>query len=155
MTEYDRLTPKRLTPVEGPPEGSAATPVESGLQARPASGDESAQGSPTEEAGPQDRNREGREGAPTNGGMEDLGSLFESTKEIQQRWHDLQAAFVDDPHAALRQARELNDEVVSSLASALDERKHALEQEISSGDTERLRIGLRQYHQMLDQILAL
>lgn len=89
--------------------------------------------------------------------MDDLGSLFESqrTKEIRQRWHDLQAAFVDAPHAALRQARDLNDEVVSSLASALDEREHALEQEISSGDTERLRIGLRRYHPMLDQILAL
>ncbi|MEV4003596.1 hypothetical protein [Actinomadura sp. NPDC049753] len=37
----------------------------------------------------------------------------------------------------------------------LDERKHALEQEISSGDTERLRIGLRQYHRMLYQILTL
>jgi hypothetical protein len=83
--------------------------------------------------------------------MGGLGSLFESqrTKEIRQRWRDLRAALFDDPHAALRQARELNDEVVSSLASALDERKHALKQEISSGDTERLRIRLRQYHQIL------
>lgn len=160
MTEYDRLTPKTLTPVEDPAEGSAE-PAGTGPQARPASGDESVEENrpenPTGEAGPQDRNGEGMVGVPANGGMEGLGSLFESqrTKEIQQRWHDLQAAFVDDPHAALRQARELNDEVVSSLASALDARKHALEQEISSGDTERLRIGLRRYHQMLDQILAL
>jgi hypothetical protein len=87
--------------------------------------------------------------------VSDRCSRGQRTEEIQRRWHDLQAAFVDDPHAALRQARELNDEVVGSLASPLDERKHALEREISSGDTERLRIGLRQYHQMLDQFLAL
>lgn len=93
----------------------------------------------------------------SDGGLEDLGPLFEGqhTKEIQQRWHDIQAMFVDDPGDALRRAGELNDEVVSSLTTALDDRKHTLEQGIANGDTEQLRIGLRQYRQMLDRILAL
>ncbi|MCW2942165.1 MAG: hypothetical protein JWN00_5150, partial [Actinomycetia bacterium] len=38
---------------------------------------------------------------------------------------------------------------------ALDERTQALEQGTAGGDTEQLRIGLRQYRQMLDRILAL
>jgi hypothetical protein len=99
----------------------------------------------------------GTESTSADGGIEDLGPLFESqhTKEIQQRWHDIQAMFVDDPGDALRRAGELNDEVVSSLTTALDDRKHTLEQGIANGDTEQLRIGLRQYRQMLDRILAL
>ncbi|MCW2915201.1 MAG: hypothetical protein JWN52_3269 [Actinomycetia bacterium] len=63
--------------------------------------------------------------------------------------------FVDDPGDALRRAGELNDEVVSSLTTAPDDRKHTLEQGIANGDTEQLRIGLRQYRQILDRILAL
>jgi len=88
---------------------------------------------------------------------EDLARLFESqqTKELQQRWHDIQAAFVDDPHDAIRQAGALNDEIVSALTTALDDRKHTLERGIADGDTEQLRMGMRQYHQMLDQILTL
>jgi hypothetical protein len=92
------------------------------------------------------------------GGLDDLGPpLFEAvrSKEVTQRWHEIQAAFVDDPRGALRQAGELNDEVVSSLTIALDERKQTLEQVTAGGDTEQLRIGLRQYRQMLDHILAL
>jgi len=90
-------------------------------------------------------------------GPEDLGPLFDSqhAKEIQQRWHEIQASFVDDPHDAVRQAGALNDEVVSSFTTALNDRKHTLEQGIANGDTEQLRIGLRQYRHMLDQILTL
>lgn len=96
-------------------------------------------------------------GGPADRGSEDLGPLFDSrhAKQIQQRWHDVQAGFVDDPHDAIRQAGELNDEVVSSFTSALQDRKHTLEQWIANGDTEQLRIGLRQYRHMLDQILTL
>jgi hypothetical protein len=97
------------------------------------------------------------QGLPANGGLEDLTALFQSqhTKEIQQRWHDIQTAFVDDPHDAIRQAGALNDEIVGALTTALNTRKHTLEQSIAKGDTEQLRIGMRHYRQMLDQILTL
>lgn len=97
------------------------------------------------------------EGVSADRGSEELGPLFDSqhAKEIQQRWHEIQAAFVDDPHDAVRQASALNDEVVSSFTTALQDRKHTLEQGIANGDTEQLRIGLRQYRHMLDQIVTL
>lgn len=101
---------------------------------------------------------EAAQGGTVGGGLDDLGPpLFETvrSKEITERWHEIQAAFVDDPRGALRQAGELNDEVVRSLTIALDERKQALEQGTVNGNTEQLRIGLRQYRQMLDRILAL
>jgi hypothetical protein len=79
----------------------------------------------------------------------------EHVKGARARWHDIQAGFVDDPHAALRRAAELNDEIISALASALETRKRALQEGVASADTEQLRIGLRRYHQLLDHILAL
>jgi hypothetical protein len=133
-------------------EHNRPAPTESSARANPT-------GTPSEDQYDEPRGEYGKgtEGTSSDGRIEDLGPLFESqhTKEIQQRWHDIQATFVDDPGDALRRAGELNDEVVSSLTTAPDDRKHTLEQGIANGDTEQLRIGLRQYRQILDRILAL
>lgn len=98
-------------------------------------------------------------GDVTEGHMagEHLGPLFEEAdvKDARQRWRDIQAGFVDDPHMALQRADELNDEIVRSLTSALDARMRTLQEGITNADTEQLRIGLRQYHELLDHILAL
>lgn len=147
MTEQDRPVP--TPPSTEPPANPASRPPPPEAQhneLRESGYDEPA-GSPPEHTSPPARHDD----------AQGLGPLFESrhTKEIQQRWHDIQATFVDDPRDALRQAGELNDEVISSHAAALDDRKHILEQGISDGDTEQLRIGLRQYRQMLNQILTL
>ncbi|MFI0486051.1 hypothetical protein [Actinomadura sp. 9N215] len=47
----------------------------------------------------------------------------------------------------------LNDEIVNSLTTALDDRERSLESGFEKGGTERLRIAMRQYR-MLDQILT-
>ncbi|WUH99988.1 hypothetical protein OHR68_41985 [Spirillospora sp. NBC_00431] len=95
--------------------------------------------------------------ASATGGPEDLPPLFESPRirELQQRWHEIQAAFVDDPRDAVRQAGALNDEIVNSLTTALDDRRRGLQSGIENGDTEQLRIAMRRYRRMLDQILTL
>ncbi|WP_067460920.1 hypothetical protein [Actinomadura macra] len=119
----------------------------------------SVQGPGPQSTGMRDVSKHGTGGqsAPADGGHQELAPMFEGprTKELQDRWHDIQAAFVDDPRNAVRQAGALNDEIVGSLTTALDERKRVLDLGIANGDTEQLRIGMRQYRQMLDQILAL
>jgi len=131
---------------------------------RPAPAGEPVMMRPEQAMGPQDTSMQDpgmqdadTQSAPVDDGHHELAPMFEAahTKELQERWHDIQAAFVDDPHDAVRQAGTLNDEIVNSLTMALDERKRVLELGIVNADTEQLRIGMRQYRQMLDQILAL
>lgn len=79
----------------------------------------------------------------------------DTADEMRQRWHEIQATFVDDPRDALRRADELTGQVLKSLSTALEDRRNALEHGVTGGDTEQLRIALRQYRLMLDQVLAL
>jgi hypothetical protein len=98
---------------------------------------------------------EGDEGGHAADG--DLGPLFDDAdvKDTRGQWHNIQASFVDDPHAALKRADELNDQIVRSLTSALETRRRMLQEGIANADTEQLRMGLRHYGQLLDRILAL
>ncbi|MQY09145.1 hypothetical protein [Actinomadura macrotermitis] len=79
---------------------------------------------------------------------------------FKERWHDLQASFVDDPHDAVQRADELSAEVVNALGQALTAHKRTLdegwrtEKEDERPDTERLRLALRGYRQFLDRMLA-
>lgn len=80
--------------------------------------------------------------------------------EVQARWRDLQASFVDDPGEAVRRADGLVGEVVEALTSALRSRTEELrgrwkDGDGDTGDTERLRLALREYRGVLERLLAL
>jgi hypothetical protein len=77
--------------------------------------------------------------------------------ELGQEWHDIQAAFVDDPRGAVGMAAEATDAAMSSLIDSLRSRRDALAAGLGDSsdhrDTEQLRGELRQYR-MLCQNLA-
>jgi len=76
---------------------------------------------------------------------------------FRDRWHEVQAGFVDDPKRSVQDADVLVAELMQSLASAFSQRKHLLEEkwrEGSSAETEDLRLALRGYRSFLDQLLA-
>lgn len=78
--------------------------------------------------------------------------------ELQERWRDLQATFVDEPREAVQQAGSLLDEVMASMRSALDEHTHELQdrwKNTGQGDTEQLRMILRSYRDVLQKLLSL
>lgn len=85
--------------------------------------------------------------------------LFErDPAEVQARWRDLQASFVDDPGDAVQRADGLVGEVVESLTSTLNSRTAALRDRWqSAGDsgTEEMRQALREYRDVLERLLAL
>jgi hypothetical protein len=87
------------------------------------------------------------------------GSLLEDGfgDRFQQRWHEVQSGFVDDPYETVRQAEQLTDEVVTSLTTALTERKRELDDRWSNekDNTEELRQSLRGYRALLDRLTAL
>ncbi|MEU4699286.1 hypothetical protein [Nonomuraea dietziae] len=86
-------------------------------------------------------------------------ALFDQdVDQAHTRWHDLQATFVEDPRQAMEQADQLVDEVVNALTSSLTTRTSELGdrwKNTDQGDTEQLRLALRDYGAMLEQLLAL
>jgi hypothetical protein len=90
-------------------------------------------------------------------GVPELGPLFDGTlaSDFQQQWGHIQSGFVEDPQGAVRLAKDLTDSIVSSLARALEERRHALDDSARNGDTEQLRLVLRQYREVLEEVTSL
>jgi hypothetical protein len=86
----------------------------------------------------------------------DLGTLFAAADadSFHERWRDVQLRFVDSPKEATAEAAGLLDEAVEKLAAGLRAQKETVAHE-ASDDTERLRVELRGYREILVRILGL
>lgn len=71
--------------------------------------------------------------------------------DFRQRWREVQAGFVDDPRDAVRQADELVDEVFDRVVKRKQELTDRWK-DADQGDTERLRVTLREYRSLLDEL---
>jgi len=92
---------------------------------------------------------------PAEDGQSLLQPGFADT--FQQRWREIQANFVDDPHETVREADQFADEVVNTLTTALTERKHSLDErwQAEKENTEELRLAMRGYRELLDRLIKL
>ena len=73
------------------------------------------------------------------------------------RWREVQARFVDDPQAAVRDADSLVAELMRSLAERFAEQRTALEDQWNSGgqpETEQLRLALQEYRSFFHRLLS-
>lgn len=73
------------------------------------------------------------------------------------RWREVQARFVDDPQAAVRDADSLVAELMQSLAERFAEQRTALEDQWNSGgqpETEQLRLALQEYRSFFQRLLS-
>jgi len=89
---------------------------------------------------------------------ERLEPLFDGGREheLRERWHALQARFVDEPRETVSDADSLVAELLSDLARSFDEARSRLESQWTSGDdvsTEELRITLRRYRSFFERVL--
>jgi len=84
------------------------------------------------------------------------GSFFDTgdAQAFQERWRDVQLRFVDSPKEATAEAAGLVDEAVDRLAASLREQKGKLAGG-GAEDTEKLRVELRAYRDLLNRILGL
>lgn len=76
---------------------------------------------------------------------------------FRTQWRELQAAFVDSPQEAVRDADELVAQIMQNLAATFAEHKRTLEGQWSRGDevqTEDLRLALRRYRSFFNQLLS-
>lgn len=82
----------------------------------------------------------------------------EEAAEYRTRWEGIQGTFIDDPHRAVEQADNLVDRVLSKLMERLTEERDDLARRWDTGgepvSTEELRLALKGYRSLLDQLLS-
>lgn len=74
-----------------------------------------------------------------------------------RRWSDVQARFVDDPRAAVRDGDGLVAELLQALAARFAAQQDGLEQSWQAGgdaDTEQLRLVLQSYRSFFQRLLS-
>jgi hypothetical protein len=91
-------------------------------------------------------------------GSERLEPLFDPgrERELRDRWHTLQAQFVDDPRDTVSAADSLVAELLRDLAQSFDGARSKLEDQWSSGEdvsTEDLRLTLQRYRSFFERLL--
>ena len=87
-----------------------------------------------------------------------LEPLFDPGREqeLRERWHGLQARFVDEPQETVSEADSLVAELLRDLAESFDSARSKLEQQWSSGgdvSTEDLRVTLQRYRSFFERLL--
>ncbi|MGW6502775.1 hypothetical protein [Nonomuraea angiospora] len=95
---------------------------------------------------------------PAHAAPDEVVLFDQDPDQVQARWRDLQASFVDDPGEAVRRADGLVGEVVDALTSSLTTRTNGLRdrwKDTEAADTEQMRLALRDYRNVLERLLAL
>lgn len=91
-------------------------------------------------------------------GRDRLEPLFDDGRQqqLRERWHGLQARFVDEPRETVSEADSLVAELLRDLAQSFDGARGKLEQQWSSGEdvsTEDLRVTLQRYRSFFERLL--
>lgn len=76
---------------------------------------------------------------------------------LQDRWHDLQLRFVDDPRGVVSEAKSLVSEAVQTFTTALSDQQRDLDgwESGGNGETEQLRVALQRYRDFFDRLTSL
>ena len=90
---------------------------------------------------------------------ESLEPLFDTGRsdDLQARWREVQAQFVDDPRNTVEQADALVAELLDELAREFSNARSDLERQWNEGEdvsTEDLRLTLRRYRSFFERLLA-
>ena len=98
-------------------------------------------------------------GGPVAGGdVRDPLLPSEQSEQFDQRWHEIQTSFVDEPRQAVEQADSLVAELMQELASGFSQTRSTLEaQWDNEGDdasTEDLRVALTRYRSFFNRLLS-
>jgi hypothetical protein len=105
------------------------------------------------------------EDAPTTrerteaGGRGDLEPLLgkDETGQFRDRWHSIQARFVDEPRTSVEEADALVAELMQRLAQTFAEERKQLEQQWSGDDdvdTETHRVAVQRYRSFFERLLS-
>jgi hypothetical protein len=79
-------------------------------------------------------------------------------QDFRNRWRDIQAGFVDEPHSAVEQADQLVAQLMQKLAQSFSEQRSNLEKQWEASkkvSTEELRVGFTQYRSFFERLLSI
>jgi len=136
-------------------DSTSTSPTTSGRQSA-----SSAEGGASEDTATAERGAD-RAGAQRSPDRDDgQAPLFAADEgdRLRGEWESVQAAFVDDPRAAVQRANALVSEVVQNLTESFTTAQSGLEQQWSQGEdvsTEDLRQALHRYRSFFDRLLNL
>ena len=109
-----------------------------------------------ESAGPETPSSTGRLAAGSE--VRDPLLPSEQSEGFDQRWHEIQASFVDEPRQAVEQADTLVAELMQELASGFSETRSRLEaqwdKDEDDASTEDLRVALTRYRSFFNRLLS-
>jgi hypothetical protein len=99
---------------------------------------------------------------PRNGAAGDVpsgveGPLLAEATGYQDRWHEIQTGFVDEPRRAVQSAGELLTEMMDDLTRRLTTELEAFDAPREGGEdvsTEDLRVTFQRYRSFFDRLLA-
>ena len=77
--------------------------------------------------------------------------------DLQSRWANVQASFVDDPKDSVQQADGLVNDVVEQITTSFSQARSQLEEQWSRGEdasTEDLRVALTRYREFFQRLLT-
>ena len=79
------------------------------------------------------------------------------SRELGDRWSEIQTGFVDEPRRAVEEADALVADLMQRLAESFSRERQELEGQWDRGDdvsTEDLRVALQRYRSFFDRLLA-
>jgi len=79
----------------------------------------------------------------------------DSVQDMRDRWREAQLRFVDDPHKAANETRDLVNEAVEALTAALASHREQLNSWPVNGDTEQYRMVVQRYRTFFERLLTL
>lgn len=80
----------------------------------------------------------------------------EASLDFRERWHGIQAEFIDDPRRAVEDADRLVADVAHAFTTGVEKRRQGLTsgwQDNEHSETEELRLTMRQYRALVEHIL--
>jgi hypothetical protein len=88
----------------------------------------------------------------------------EECDKLSMRLQHAVAGFVDEPRSAVEEADHVLEEVAARFADAVKQRRHTLrnswqsgdggqDKAVAAGDTEQLRLALRDYRELTERLL--
>jgi hypothetical protein len=100
-----------------------------------------------------------RETVSQSSGKASETPLFDTKEsgDFKSQWQTIQAAFVDDPRRAVKEADSLVVQTMKRLAEIFADEREKLEAQWGSGedvDTEALRVALQRYRSFFDRLLS-
>jgi hypothetical protein len=98
------------------------------------------------------------EGAAPDAEGRGEGELFPANErnELEQKWNEIQARFVDEPRGSVEEANALVSDLMDRLVSSFSEQRERLERQWERGDdvtTEDLRMVLMKYRSFFGRLL--